>query len=229
MQRDTLNKTISLPEAVLLDMDGLLLDTEKVAQRAFFSSCERVDFSCHIDDYAQLTGHGSVLRDKLLANILPKDIDMKAFNHHWWESFHHILSEEVPVKKGAMEFLEYVYSQDVKIAVATSSFTESAEMLLSRAKLRPFIGLIVGGDQVKNAKPAPDIYLKAASSVNVPVQNCMAFEDSDVGTMAAHAAGVPVVQIPDINEPTQECIALGHLIFDSLDSVRTEFGWHEDK
>jgi HAD superfamily hydrolase (TIGR01509 family) len=229
MQRDTLNKTISLPEAVLLDMDGLLLDTEKVAQRAFFSSCERVDFSCHIDDYAQLTGHGSVLRDKLLANILPKDIDMKAFNHHWWESFHHILSEEVPVKKGAMEFLEYVYSQDIKIVVATSSFTESAEMLLSRAKLRPFIGLIVGGDQVKNAKPAPDIYLKAASSVNVPAQNCMAFEDSDVGTMAAHAAGVPVVQIPDINEPTQECIALGHLIFDSLDSARTEFGWHEDK
>ena len=229
MQRDTLNKTISLPEAVLLDMDGLLLDTEKVAQRAFFSSCEHVNFSCHIDDYAQLTGHGSVLRDKLLANILPKDIDMKAFNHHWWESFHHILSEEVPVKKGAMEFLEYVYSQDIKIVVATSSFTESAEMLLSRAKLRPFIGLIVGGDQVKNAKPAPDIYLKAASSVNVPAQNCMAFEDSDVGTMAAHAAGVPVVQIPDINEPTQECIALGHWIFDSLDSARTEFGWHEDK
>ena len=229
MQLDDLNKVISLPEAFLLDMDGLLLDTEKVAQRAFFLSCERVDFSCHIDDYAQLTGHGSVLRDKLLANILPKDIDMKAFNHHWWESFHHILSEEVPVKKGAMEFLEYVYSQDIKIAVATSSFTESAEMLLSRAKLRPFIGLIVGGDQVKNAKPAPDIYLKAASSVNVPVQNCMAFEDSDVGTMAAHAAGVPVVQIPDINEPTQECVALGHLIFDSLDSVRTEFGWHEDK
>jgi len=229
MQRDPLNKTISLPEAVLLDMDGLLLDTEKVAQRAFFASCDRVDFSCHIDDYAQLTGHGSVLRDKLLANILPKDIDMKAFNHYWWEIFHHILSEEVPVKKGALEFLEYVYSQDIKIVVATSSFTESAEMLLSRAKLRPFIGLIVGGDQVKNAKPAPDIYLKAASSVNVPVQNCMAFEDSDVGTMAAHAAGIPVVQIPDINEPTQECIALGHLIFDSLDSARTEFGWHEDK
>jgi HAD superfamily hydrolase (TIGR01509 family) len=154
---------------------------------------------------------------------------MKAFNHHWWESFHHILSEEVPVKKGAMEFLEYVYSQDIKIVVATSSFTESAEMLLRSAKLRPFIGLIVGGDQVKNAKPAPDIYLKAASSVNVPAQNCMAFEDSDVGTMAAHAAGVPVVQIPDINEPTQECIALGHWIFDSLDSARTEFGWHEDK
>ncbi|MBL6768595.1 MAG: HAD family hydrolase, partial [Alphaproteobacteria bacterium] len=175
--------------------------------------------------YAQLTGHGSVLRDKLLANILPKDIDMKAFNHHWWESFHHILSEEVPVKKGATEFLEYVYSQDIKIVVATSSFTESAEMLLSRAKLRPFVGLIVGGDQVKNAKPAPDIYLKAASSANVPAQNCMAFEDSDVGTMAAHAAGVPVVQIPDINKPTEECIALGHLIFDSLDSARDMFGW----
>jgi HAD superfamily hydrolase (TIGR01509 family) len=156
---------------------------------------------------------------------LPKDIDLKAFNHHWWESFHQILSEDVPVKKGATEFLEYVYSKDIKIVVATSSFTESAEMLLSRAKLRPFVGLIVGGDQVKNTKPAPDIYLKAASSVNVPAQNCIAFEDSDVGTMAAHAAGVPVVQIPDINKPTEECIALGHLIFDSLDSARDMLGW----
>ena len=228
MQVDNGKKTISLPEAVLLDMDGLLLDTEKVAQRAFFSSCERVDFSCHKEDYAQLTGHGSVLRDRLLANILPKDVDMRAFNQYWWESFHQILREEVPVKKGATEFLEYVYTQDIKIVVATSSFTESADLLLSRANLRPFIGLIVGGDQVKNAKPAPDIYLKAASSVNVLAKNCIAFEDSDVGTMAAHAAGVPVVQIPDINEPTQECVALGQLIFDSLDSARKEFGWYED-
>jgi len=98
-------------------------------------------------------------------------------------------------------------------------------MLLSRAKLRPFIGLIVGGDQVKNAKPAPDIYLKAAASVNVPGKRCLAFEDSDVGTMAAHAAGIPVIQIPDINEPSEECIARGHLIFDSLDNARDMLGW----
>jgi len=225
MQRDNVNKSIPLPDAVLLDMDGLLLDTEKVAQRAFFSSCERVDFYCQVDDYAQLTGHGSVLRDKLLANILPKDVDMKAFNKFWWESFHQILSEEVPVKNGAMEFLEYVFSKDIKTVVATSSFTESADMLLSRAKLRPFIGLIVGGDQVKNVKPAPDIYLKAAASVNVPGKRCLAFEDSDVGTMAAHAAGIPVIQIPDINEPSEECIARGHLIFDSLDNARDMLGW----
>ena len=225
MQRDNVNKLISLPEAVLLDMDGLLLDTEKVAQQAFFSSCERVDFSCRVDDYAQLTGHGSVLRDKLLANILPKDVDMRAFNQFWWESFHQILSEEVPVKKGALEFLEYVFSQDIKTVVATSSFKESADMLLSRAKLRPFVGLIVGGDQVKNAKPAPDIYLKAAASVNVPAKRCIAFEDSDVGTMAAHAAGIRVIQIPDIKKPSEECIALGHLIFDSLDNARDMLGW----
>ena len=225
MRSDNVNKLISLPEAVLLDMDGLLLDTEKVAQRAFFSSCEYIDFSCQVDDYAQLTGHGSVLRDELLATILPKDVDMKAFNQFWWESFHQILSEEVPVKKGAQEFLEYVFSHDIKTVVATSSFTESADMLLSRAKLRPLIGLIVGGDQVKNAKPAPDIYLKAASSVNVPAKRCLAFEDSDVGTMAAHAAGIRVIQIPDIKEPSEECIALGHLIFDSLDNARYMLGW----
>ena len=96
---------------------------------------------------------------------------------------------------------------------------------MTRAKLRSFIGFIVGGDQVRNAKPAPDIYLKAASCVNVSANSCIAFEDSDVGVMAAHAAGIPVIQIPDIKIPSEKCVALGHLIFDSLDKARDELGW----
>ena len=88
-----------------------------------------------------------------------------------------------------------------------------------------YIGFIIGGDQVKNAKPAPDIYLKAASCVNAEVGSCIAFEDSDVGVMAAHAAGVPVIQIPDICRPSEKCIAFGHLIFNSLDKARDELGW----
>ena len=53
----------------------------------------------------------------------------------------------------------------------------------------------------------------------------IAFEDSDVGTLAAHAAGIRVIQIPDVKAPSEECASLGHLIFDSLDKVRNEFGW----
>jgi len=225
MQISIINKSVPLPEAILLDMDGLLLDTEKVAKRAFFYSCKKINFSCSDEEYAQLTGHGSVLRDKLLTSILPKDANITHFNQTWWEHFQEILNDEVPAKEGALEFLDYVNSRKIKIAVATSSYTQSAETLLTRAKLRSFIGFIVGGDQVRNAKPAPDIYLKAASCVNVSADSCIAFEDSDVGVMAAHAAGIPVIQIPDIKIPSEKCVALGHLIFDSLDKARDELGW----
>jgi len=225
MQISIINKPVPLPEAILLDMDGLLLDTEKVAKRAFFYSCKKINFSCSDEEYAQLTGHGSVLRDKLLTSILPKDANITHFNQTWWEHFQEILNDEVPAKEGALEFLDYVNSRKIKIAVATSSYTQSAETLLTRAKLRSFIGFIVGGDQVRNAKPAPDIYLKAASCVNVSADSCIAFEDSDVGVMAAHAAGIPVIQIPDIKIPSEQCVALGHLIFDSLDKARDELGW----
>ena len=225
MQISIINKSVPLPEAILLDMDGLLLDTEKVAKRAFFYSCKKINFSCSDEEYAQLTGHGSVLRDKLLTSILPKDANITHFNQTWWEHFQEILNDEVPAKEGALEFLDYVNSRKIKIAVATSSYTQSAETLLTRAKLRSFIGFIVGGDQVRNAKPAPDIYLKAASCVNVSANSCIAFEDSDVGVMAAHAAGIPVIQIPDIKIPSEKCVALGHLIFDSLDKARDELGW----
>lgn len=225
MQISIINKSVPLPEAILLDMDGLLLDTEKVAKHAFFHSCKKINFSCSDEEYAQLTGHGSVLRDKLLTSILPKDANITHFNQTWWEHFQEILNDEVPAKEGALEFLDYVNSRKIKIAVATSSYTQSAETLLTRAKLRSFIGFIVGGDQVRNAKPAPDIYLKAASCVNVSADSCIAFEDSDVGVMAAHAAGIPVIQIPDIKIPSEKCVALGHLIFDSLDKARDELGW----
>lgn len=225
MQISIINKSVPLPEAILLDMDGLLLDTEKVAKHAFFYSCKKINFSCSDEEYAQLTGHGSVLRDKLLTSILPKDANITHFNQTWWEHFQEILNDEVPAKEGALEFLDYVNSRKIKIAVATSSYTQSAETLLTRAKLRSFIGFIVGGDQVRNAKPAPDIYLKAASCVNVSANSCIAFEDSDVGVMAAHAAGIPVIQIPDIKIPSEKCVALGHLIFDSLDKARDELGW----
>lgn len=225
MQINITNKPFPLPEAILLDMDGLLLDTEKVAKHAFFYSCKKINFSCSDEEYAQLSGHGSVLRDKLLTSILPKDANITHFNQTWWEHFQKILNYEVPAKQGALEFLEFINSQNIKIAVATSSYTESAETLLTRAKLRSFIGSIIGGDQVRNAKPAADIYLKAASCVNVSAKNCIAFEDSDVGVMAAHAAGIPVIQIPDIKIPSEKCVALGHLIFDSLDKARDELGW----
>ena len=225
MRSNILKKPVPLPEAILLDMDGLLLDTEKVAQRAFFTSCEIINFSCSKSAYAQLTGHTSVLRDKLLASILPNNTDIAEFNQHWWQHFQTILDDDVPIKEGAKDFLEYMATQKIKIAVATSSYTNSADILLTRAKLRPFVEFIIGGDQVTNVKPAGDIYLKAVSSVNVQANACIAFEDSDVGVKAAHAAGVPVIQIPDIKWPSKDCIALGHLIFDSLDKARDELGW----
>ncbi len=225
MRKSMVKKPFPFPEAILLDMDGLLLDTEKVAQRAFFTSCKKINFSCSHEQYAQLTGHTSILRDKLLASILPKNTNIALFNQYWWEHFQRILNSAVPVKKGATEFLEYISCKNTKIVVATSSHTKSADVLLTRAKLRSFIGHIIGGDQVMNAKPAADIYIKAVSSVNVPASSCLAFEDSDVGVMAAHAAGVQVIQIPDIKTPSKKCTALGHLIFDSLDKARDELGW----
>ena len=87
MQINITNKPFPLPEAILLDMDGLLLDTEKIAKHAFFYSCKKINFSCSDEEYAQLTGHGSVLRDKLLASILPKDANITLFNQTWWGAF----------------------------------------------------------------------------------------------------------------------------------------------
>jgi beta-phosphoglucomutase-like phosphatase (HAD superfamily) len=82
---------------------------------------------------------------------------------------------------------------------------------------------VIGSDQVRNGKPEPDIYLKAAGLLNARPERCLALEDSENGVRAAVGAGMTVVQIPDLVQPSAELLALGHIVLDSLREVAAHF------
>ena len=82
-----------------------------------------------------------------------------------------------------------------------------------------YFEVILAGDQVQNSKPDPEIYLTAASKLGVDPKDCLAFEDSDNGTLAAHSAGMTVIQIPDIVEVSAEVKSLGHRIVGSFEEM----------
>jgi len=99
---------------------------------------------------------------------------------------------------GVAELLAWCAESGRPCAVATSMHTTKAEYKLAAANLRGFFRVVIGGDQVVQGKPAPDIYLRAAAALGVPAAECGVFEDSEPGVRAAHAAGARVVWVPDL-------------------------------
>jgi len=118
-----------------------------------------------------------------------------------------------------VELLEHVKRIQIPVAVATSTRSTHALDRLAKAGLLDYFEFVVGGDQVKNSKPNPEIYLTATEKLQCDPKNCLAFEDSENGVRAALGAGLRVIQVPDLVVPSAEVVALGHTILASLSEV----------
>jgi HAD superfamily hydrolase (TIGR01509 family) len=124
------------------------------------------------------------------------------------------------VKPGVVELIEWLESNAIPRAVATSTRRDRARAKLSQAALLPRFHDVVGGDEVGRGKPAPDIYLEAARRIDARAAQCVALEDSEPGVRAALAAGMLPIMVPDLNAPPAELLAQDLLVFPSLHEVR---------
>jgi HAD superfamily hydrolase (TIGR01509 family) len=130
--------------------------------------------------------------------MLPAHIDATTFKDEWLDVYRQLLDDSIEVKPGALHFLACLAEMQIPRAVATSSSGAKARAILDRVGLWQYIPHLTGGDEVAAGKPAPDVYLDAARKLGVAAARCIAFEDSETGTTAALAAGMRVIQIPDL-------------------------------
>jgi putative acetyltransferase len=208
--------------AVIFDMDGLLLDTERVALVAFEEACRRLDLVLPGEVFVRCLGGNKEASRRILEEALRGVAEVDAFRGAWDEAYlARVAREPVGVKEGAMRLLEHIGSLGVPAAVATSTTTSRARAKLETAGLLPHFTQVVGGDQVTRSKPDPAIYLRAAQVLQVDPGECLALEDSENGVRAAVAAGMCVVQIPDLVPPSPELLRLGHIVLPSLTCVST--------
>ena len=108
------------------------------------------------------------------------------------------------VKAGAIELLDFLRQHRLPLAIVTSSSQATVKKHLGRAGLLDRFDAIATRDDVVRSKPYPDVYLEAARRLGVAAENCIAFEDSNTGLTAAHAAGTMAIMVPDIVPPTEE-------------------------
>jgi HAD superfamily hydrolase (TIGR01509 family) len=218
--RSRLKDTMRQFHAVVFDMDGLLLDTERIALSAFVETCEHFGIGEQTALFMRCIGTNRASGEDVLKQGLEDKVDHIRFGYVWDTKYlERTSSTPIPLKDGATEFLEQLASLSMPLAVATSTDTVRATQKLRDAGILDKFSAVVGGDQAPNSKPHPDIYLRAAAILGVRASKCLALEDSENGVRSAVSAGMTVVQIPDLVQPTPGLRALGHVVLGTLRDV----------
>jgi HAD superfamily hydrolase (TIGR01509 family) len=188
------------PKGYLFDMDGLLLDTERVGQKAFVMVCADLGIAENeaAPFFLSLIGGslpGNTAQTKLwLQGRMDVAEFVAAFNRHKAD----LMRDNVPLRPFVREVFETLANAGAKMAVVTSTIGVAARHELEQADLLKYLVAVVAGDEVTANKPDPAPYLQGAAALGLDASDCAAFEDSDTGIRAAMAAGCRAVQIPDM-------------------------------
>ena len=174
---------------VIFDVDGLLLDTERVWQDVWYDTAR--DFG--IDDWK---------REDFL-NVVGRS--GQPVYDYMEELFHGVerLERELTAKPGAVELLNCIKKAGLPCAVATATSRSLTEERLTRLQLIQYFDYICCGDEVVERKPSPEAYLKVLAKMNTAPEDALVFEDSKVGVQAAWNARIPVIMVPDLMPPTE--------------------------
>src|SRR5262245_986212 len=201
-------------------MDGLLLDSERIALETFYEACDHLQLGRRAEVFYRCIGTNHTRALEVIREGFEGQIDHEVFWSVWDVKYKASKAwESVPLMPGVTRLLEHLSTQGVPMAVATATRTSDAQQRLARAGLLQHFTAVVGGDQVSNGKPAPCIVLRGAEARGLEPARCRAREDSENGVRAATAAGMTVIQVPDLVQPSEDLLLLGHTVHASLEEV----------
>jgi HAD superfamily hydrolase (TIGR01509 family) len=204
-----------VPSAVLFDMDGLLIESERVLLECWRIAARERALDLDDDLWLSMIGLHEAACHQLLVDRVGS-AHARALAEGLEIHYGRCVEAGLPVKSGAIAVLDWLVRCGVPRAVATSTARPRALLKLGRGGLLSYFSAVACGDEVERPKPAPDVYLLAASRLGVDPARCVVLEDSTPGVRAAFAAGMTPIQIPDLVVPDAATRALGHRIAPSL-------------
>ncbi len=183
--------------AVLLDMDGLVLDTEKTYFLAWQQAVDNMGFTLTSDFCHLLSGQPYLQVERMIAKELGESFRVELFRQLSSQFWHKIVSENgIAINEGFHSLVTTLQKFKIPYSLATNSYLKNTVECLKFAGILDCFPNIVARDQVKNAKPAPDIYLQAAKCLEEDIGKSLVVEDSEIGVRAGKAAGAFVILIP---------------------------------
>ena len=202
---------------VLLDMDGLLFDTERLAYSTWIEAERIFGFERNEELIQRLTGasHKDILN--IYAEYFTDFENGQLVRDYRKNRLMQLIREtKVPMKKGALELLQFLKSSNLPVALATSSNAARVMWVFEKQPLYRYFDAIISGDMVNQSKPHPEIFLRAAAAISKDPSQCVVLEDSFNGIRAGYAAGAYTIMVPDRYKPDAEIAKMSAFIADSL-------------
>lgn len=191
--------------AVIFDMDGLLIDTEKHLVRCWCQAAQEMGFDMQTRHALHIRSLAGKYAAPYLKSELGEDFDYSRVRERRKELVAQALAEYgLERKKGALELLKWLKEKGIRTAVATATDEERATRYLSEIGVLSYLDRVVCATMVENGKPMPDVYLYACRQLGERPQDCLALEDSPNGVLSAWRAGCGVVMVPDLTQPDEE-------------------------
>lgn len=208
----------------VFDMDGLLLDSEKVYLHNALKTSEIYNYGLDWDFLVTTLGINEEATRQMFYQHLGRDFPFDLFLKQEWKlHLEYLAAHKLERKKGVDELLDYLERKGIKKAVATSSNQSFAEDYLRDTGLLERMDFVVYGDMLSESKPKPQIYLKAIEPFPFAKDEILAFEDSNNGILSAYNAGLKVIHVPDlamVEESTREkCYAILDSIDEAIDII----------
>ena len=189
--------------AVILDMDGLVLDTEKTYFIAWQKAAEMMGFELTLSFCQSLSGLQFQAVEQKLLNLFGRSFHIDQFmrlNSQFWCQY--VQANGIDVKKGFYSLMGVLQRFNIPYCLATNSKQKNALECLTLAVVNDLFPMMVTREQVKSGKPAPDIFMEAAKQLGKGISNCLVAEDSPVGVQAGKSAGAYTVYIPSSQSAT---------------------------
>jgi HAD superfamily hydrolase (TIGR01509 family) len=215
--RDVGRASDALFDAAIFDMDGLLLDSERPIRAAWLRAAAVRGIALSADDYQSVIGTSEAESRRRLGALLGGDHVYAMLRA---DAAHALRDATFPPKPGALRRLDVLRENGVATAVASSTVRREVERRLDVAGLGRYVESVTGGDEVAagRGKPHPDLYWLAAERIRTRPSRCIVFEDSEPGALAALAAGMQVVVVPDLKAPPAAVCRAALHVLDSLES-----------
>ena len=205
---------------VLFDMDGVILDSEKLYAKFWAAGCAAYGY--HMT-YSQALGMRSLSAQagqEYLSSLFGPDISYAKIRAKRIELMDAYIEENgIEAKPGIFQLLDYLAARNIPYAITTASPNDRIQNHLGQLGLYERFPHICTAHEVKNGKPAPDTYLLGAKTIGIPPEHCLALEDSYTGLLSDHRAGCLASIVPDLDQPGENILSIAYARLDSLADV----------